>query len=276
MALLSTDIADQVLSEALLLGGPMDELNLDVSFPISPNTENELLTPELDLSEPGFGQFGSFSPVYSPQSVDSEDSGVLSNTDNDYNLLSSLFGADISLPLSTEAKDVSISVSTPSAISNTSTGNVDTTTHTAMPKEQPFDRSRKNAEAARLNRQKKKRYVEDLEKTCTSLKTDNVVLKTRCHEFQQRCSRLQSEVQYLQSVLMNESTLSSLIQNIPQVKEIKLSSSFARKRPISESESSSSSKRPKTRSHSGGVCLHVAKDVVSLEFCANCSKQASA
>ncbi len=268
MALLSTDIADQILSEGLL-GGPMDELNLDVSFPINPNTENELLTPELDLTEPGFGQFGSFSPVYSPQSVGSDDSGVQSSLDNDFNLLSSLFGSDLSLPPppSTEARGL------PSTSAVSKTVNVVTTTRNTMAKEQ-FDRSRKNADAARLNRQKKKRYVEDLEKTCSTLKTENVVLKTRCHEFQQRCTRLQSEVQYMQSVLMNESTLSSLIQNIPQVKEIKLSSSFGRKRPVAESETAPS-KRLKKGTHSGGVCLHVAKDVVSLEFCANCSKQAS-
>ncbi len=268
MALLSTDFTDQILSEALL-GGPMDELNLDVSFPITSNSENELLTP--DLTESGFGQFGSFSPVYSPQSVDSEDSGVLSSPENDYNLLSSLFGADVSLPdpPSTEVKDVPVPL-----ISKTL--NVDTTIHTTAPKpKEQFDKSRKNAEAARLNRLKKKQYVEDLEKTCSSLKTENVVLKTRCHEYQQRCSRLQSEVQYLQSVLLNESTLSSLIKNIPQVKEIKLSSSFTRKRPIGEPEAGTPSKRSKNGGHSGGVCLHVAKDVVSLEFCSNCSKQAS-
>ena len=115
-------------------------------------------------------------------------------------------------------------------------------TDASMPKDQ-LDRNKKNAEAARLNRQKKKRYVEDLEKTCSSLKTENVVLKTRCHEYQQKCTKLQSEVQYLKSVLINESTLSSLIQNIPQVKGVKLSSSFSRKRSHSDDEEQSAKRQ---------------------------------
>ncbi len=262
MALLSTEITEQVLANETVLDDTITELNLDVTFPIGirSGTENELLTPELDLSEP---RFEKFSPVYSPQSVDSEDSGVLSSVDNDYNLLSSLFGVDFSLPPSSKSKDLFDPPQPTTPKSGKST----------MANEQ-YDRNRKNAEAARLNRQKKKRYVEDLEKSCTTFKTENVILKTKCHEFQQKCTRLQSEVLYLKSVLMNESTLSSLIQNIPQVKGIKLSSSFSRKRPLSEPEENPS-KRQKHGSHSGGVCLHVAKDIVSLEFCANCSKQSS-
>lgn len=262
MALLSTEITEKVLANETVLDDTITELNLDVNFPIDvgSGTENELLTPELDLSEP---RFGNFSPVYSPQSVGSEDSGVLSCVDNDYNLLTSLFGVDFSLPPSSESKELLVPPQPATVKVEKSNMSND-----------PFDRNRKNAEAARLNRQKKKRYVEDLEKTCTTFKTENVVLKTKCHEFQQKCTRLQSEVQYLKSVLMNESTLSSLIQNIPQVKGIKLSSSFSRKRPLSEPEENSS-KRQKHGSHSGGVCLHVAKDIVSLEFCANCSKQSS-
>ena len=274
MALLSLGNTEtEVLAnETLLDVCALTDVSLDATFRLSESggTENELLTPELDLSDPGFEKPGNFSPVYSPCSVTSEDSGIQpSAPDNDY-LLSSLFGVDFSLlPSPNQAQEL-LDSTQPKMPEPTKIENYGAS---ATPKDQ-IDRNRKNAEAARLNRQKKKRYVEDLEKSCSSLKTENVILKTRCHEYQQKCTKLQSEVQYLKSVLMNESSLSSLIQNIPQVKGVKLSSSFSRKRSLSDDEEQPP-KRQKQNAHSGGVCLHVAKDVVSLEFCASCSKQAS-
>jgi len=135
------------------------------------------------------------------------------------------------------------------------------------------EKNRKNAEAARQNRIKKKKYVEDLEKERSRLKTENVLLKTKCHEFQTKASKLQAEVQYLRSVLANDSALASLINNIPKAPEVKLTSSF-RKRSR-ESNDSDSTKKLKIQSSNGGICLHVTKDVVSLEFCSQCSKQAA-
>lgn len=133
------------------------------------------------------------------------------------------------------------------------------------------EKNRKNAEAARQNRLKKKKYMEDLEKNQASLKTENVVLKAKCHEYQTRCQRLQSEVAYLHSVLANDSALASLLENIPNVPKVKLTSSLG-KRPNTSNQSATKMKRLET---TGGVCLHVAKDSVSLEFCDNCSKKAS-
>ena len=141
-----------------------------------------------------------------------------------------------------------------------------------------LQKNRKNAEAARQNRIKKKKYVEGLEKECSSLKRDNVVLKTRCHEFQSRCQKLQSEVAYLRGVLANDSVLGSLIQNIPGVPGVRLTSSFGKRSPPTASEPGSSNggaKRRRLGATGAGVCLHVSKDVVSLEFCENCSKLAS-
>ncbi len=136
-----------------------------------------------------------------------------------------------------------------------------------------LDKNKKNAEAARQNRIKKKKYVEDLEKERYLLKTENVVLRTKCREFQTKANKLQAEVLYLKSVLANDSVLASLITNIPKVPEVKLTSSF-RKRP-NESEELSSCKKVKIAATKGGICLHVAKDIVSLELCQHCSKQAA-
>ena len=153
-----------------------------------------------------------------------------------------------------------------------------------------MDKSRKNAEAARQNRLKKKKYMEELEQDRSRFRADNVVLKTRCTELQNRNRKLETEVAYLRSVLANQSTLSTLIKNIPGIPGVNLTSSFSRKRPgepavnsASTSSSSSSTLLPPTKrskggsngsglqQHSGGICLHVSKESVSLEFCAQCS-----
>jgi hypothetical protein len=140
------------------------------------------------------------------------------------------------------------------------------------------DKSRKNAEAARQNRLKKKKYMEELEGDRSRIKAENVVLKTRCSELQTKNRKLETEVAYLRSVLANQSTLASLIKNIPGTPGVNLSSSFSRKRPSESLDNlppSTSAKRsrcdPNGARHSGGVCLHVSKDSVSLEFCAQCS-----
>ena len=147
------------------------------------------------------------------------------------------------------------------------------------------EKSRKNAEAARQNRLKKKKYVEDLERDRSKLRAENVVFKTRCSELQLKNRRLETEVAYLRSVLANQSTLSSLIRNIPGTPGVNLTSSLSHKRPSDSTDSLSHSssatppaaKKSKSESsgselqHSGGVCLHVSKDSVSLEFCAQCS-----
>ena len=278
---------DLLLDSSLLLGGPS-------------STGNSI---------------GNFSPVYSPVSNASADSGIgsaagglVSPTEND-TFLAELFGSDF--PLLSQCSTTTIATTTSSSESvptvsskptaaTTSANSIgplvssfflkhmqteqsqqtSTSTETSSKiKESEAERNRKNAEAARQNRLKKKRYLEELEKEHSDVKRENVILKTRCHEFQQRCQRLQSEVEYLKNVIANESMLSSLIQNIPNVPNVKLSSSFAsRKRPQagSSEDGTPASKRSKsTESTSTGVCLHVAKDQVSIEFCQHCSKQAT-
>ena len=150
-----------------------------------------------------------------------------------------------------------------------------------------LEKSRKNAEAARQNRLKKKKYMEDLEKDRARLKAENVVVKTRCVELQNKYMKLETEVAYLKSVLANQSTLATLIKNIPGTPGVNLTSSLSHKRPREKYESLAEtipppSKRPKNSNtesrrvtHSGGVCLHVSKESVSLEFCSQCSSKAA-
>ncbi|XP_002741811.1 CREB/ATF bZIP transcription factor-like [Saccoglossus kowalevskii] len=131
------------------------------------------------------------------------------------------------------------------------------------------ERNRKNAIAARENRQKKKNYVAGLEKKNLELSAENKSLKAENNELVNKTICLEEEVTYLKSVLAHQSSLAKLIKNIGKT-DIRLTSSFdARK--ITEP----SSKRRKTSSSTtGGMCLHVTGQDVSLEFCSKCASMA--
>lgn len=226
----------------------------------------------------------------SPVSDCSLDSGLprsnLASTSTEEQFLVDLFGPDISLSLQPSSP-----ASIPSPTSSTFSQSqlpvegkqkdyLDEVDHGAdkyrggKVSEAMAERNRRNAEAARQNRLKKKKYVEGLEKDCSSLKTENVVLKAKCHEYQSKCQRLQSEVTYLRSVLANDSALADLLQHIPNAPKVMLSSSF-RKRPNPNGQPSAAknSKLSEATTTTGGVCLHVAKDSVSLELCDACSRR---
>ncbi|CAD5118899.1 DgyrCDS7574 [Dimorphilus gyrociliatus] len=75
----------------------------------------------------------------------------------------------------------------------------------------------KAALAAREQRQKKKNYVKTLEETVHNLKEENAALKKSSVQLSKSINELSNEVKYLKSVLANESTLSSLLANLPLV-----------------------------------------------------------
>ncbi|XP_061197715.1 probable basic-leucine zipper transcription factor D [Saccostrea echinata] len=136
------------------------------------------------------------------------------------------------------------------------------------------ERNRKNAVQAKINREKKKAYIKNLEDDVELLKSENKTLKENCDKLQMSHKVMEEELDYLRSVLANQSALSNLLQNIPNVKNVELSSSFSRKRQsIDRDHDYPTNKRPK--SVSAGVCLHVHQDKVSLEFCAKCSSAAA-
>ena len=139
-------------------------------------------------------------------------------------------------------------------------------------------RNKKNAIAARLNRQKKKEYVQGLEAQVSSLQSENSQLKHLSSQMVESVSKLQLEVKYLKNVLANQSTLSKLLQHIPQIDEVKLSTSLvARKRSRTnggEPDILCTSK--KIKQDIAGVCLHVVNNTASLEFCASCSQRSTA
>lgn len=136
----------------------------------------------------------------------------------------------------------------------------------------------KNAIAARLNRLKKKEYVSSLEKKVGLLSLENGGLKRENCELAKRVEELEDETRYLRAVLANESTLAQLLSRLSGVNGMKLSSSLFQGCEANEHDYALPEKRVKTegRGDAGGVCLHVDKDHVSVEFCTKCAQRASA
>uniref|UniRef100_UPI003590268E CREB/ATF bZIP transcription factor n=1 Tax=Myxine glutinosa TaxID=7769 RepID=UPI003590268E len=77
--------------------------------------------------------------------------------------------------------------------------------------EEELEKNRKNAIAARLNRQRKKRYVEGLEVQVGDLEHEKRQLQNECERLESRVKQLEGEVVYLRSVLSNDSALAGLL-----------------------------------------------------------------
>ncbi|KAM9351232.1 CREB/ATF bZIP transcription factor [Symphorus nematophorus] len=135
----------------------------------------------------------------------------------------------------------------------------------------------KNAIAARLNRLKKKEYVTSLEKKVGSLSTENNVLKQENSQLTKRVEELEDETRYLRAVLANESMLAQLLSRLSGVNGMKLSSSLFQGFDSNDHDYALPRKRVKVeeKETSGGVCLHVDKNHVSVEFCTKCAESAS-
>lgn len=148
--------------------------------------------------------------------------------------------------------------------------------------EPKMDRNTKNALAAKLNRQKKKEYMNNLESKLANVMSENEQLKAQESKMKDIITKLQLETKYLKGVLVNQSTLSTLLQSIPQIDNVKLSSSLVsgktRRSYYDEDDDKDlcrSSKRPKMADDIAGVCLHVLDNTASLEFCSECSQRHS-
>ncbi|XP_054465181.1 CREB/ATF bZIP transcription factor [Anoplopoma fimbria] len=135
----------------------------------------------------------------------------------------------------------------------------------------------KNAIAARMNRLRKKEYVNSLEKKVGILSTENNVLRQENSQLTKRVEELEDETRYLRAVLANESMLAQLLSRLSGVNGMKLSSSLFQGPDSNEHDYALPRKRVKVeeKETAGGVCLHVDKDHVSVEFCTKCAESAS-
>ncbi|KAM9785901.1 LOW QUALITY PROTEIN: uncharacterized protein crebzf [Neosynchiropus ocellatus] len=135
----------------------------------------------------------------------------------------------------------------------------------------------KNAIAARLNRLRKKEYVNSLEKKVGLVASENNMLKRQNSELTKRVEELEDETRYLRAVLANESVLAQLLSRLSGVNGMKLSSSLFQGHNSNDHDYALQRKRVKVeeKETSGGVCLHVDKNHVSVEFCTKCAESAS-
>lgn len=136
----------------------------------------------------------------------------------------------------------------------------------------------KNAIAARINRLKKKEFVSGLENKVESLSSENRTLKQENVQLNKRVEELEDETRYLRAVLANESMLAQLLSRLSGVNGMKLSSSLFQGSNNNDHDYALPRKRVKLeeKETSGGVCLHVDKNHVSVEFCTKCAESASA
>ncbi|RXN11771.1 synaptotagmin 2 isoform X1 [Labeo rohita] len=135
----------------------------------------------------------------------------------------------------------------------------------------------KNAIAARMNRLKKKEYVSGLEERVGSLTTENRVLKQENGNLNKRVEELENETRYLRAVLANESMLAQLLSRLSGVNGMKFSTSLFQESNENDHDYAMPRKRVKVedKDTAGGICLHVDKDHVSVEFCTKCAESSS-
>lgn len=137
--------------------------------------------------------------------------------------------------------------------------------------------SNKNAIAARLNRLKKKEYVNNLERKVGLLATENGTLKQENCQLTKRVEELEDETRYLRAVLANQSALAQLLSRLSGVNGMKLSCSLFQNSNPNDHDYALPRKQAKVteKETSGGVCLHVDQNHVSVEFCRQCAERAS-
>lgn len=136
----------------------------------------------------------------------------------------------------------------------------------------------KNALAARMNRLKKKEYLNGLEQRVGSLTSENRLLKQENGSLNKRVEELENETRYLRAVLANESMLAQLLSRLSGVSGMKFSTSLFQEPNENDHDYAMPRKKVKVedKEAAGGVCLHVDKDHVSVEFCTKCAESASA
>lgn len=159
----------------------------------------------------------------------------------------------------------------------------------------------KAAAAARLNRQKKKLYVQGLETRLQGLAAENRQLRDRNRGLCRRLRDLERETGYLRAVLANQSALGRLLGRLAGDGagslglRMRVSTSLFQETaaaaaaaagacgetgdhdyalPVRAEDPAEEKLRPSSGSP-GGVCLHVDRDHLSVEFCSLCAKRAA-
>jgi hypothetical protein len=148
----------------------------------------------------------------------------------------------------------------------------------------------RNAIAARENRERKKAYIEDMEKKLHISEGENRKMRSIITALTKKNEELSDENKYYKGVLANDSKMSQVIKHLAEVSQIELigtqmiatkgnhsvevtvdSKTRKSTRIASKAETQTNGYRLKNDTDSSGICLHVNNNEVSLEFCAKCS-----
>ena len=147
----------------------------------------------------------------------------------------------------------------------------------------------KNAIAARENREKKKQYVSNLERSNKILEETNKKMKSEIDTYRKSQEAMVNEIRYLRGCLANSPEISAVIKSvlqIPGLKQVTTSLGInsknqeSRKRCLRSNDEENASPpksrrlQPLTGAEKAGICVHVNDGAVSLEFCSQCSKSA--
>lgn len=120
--------------------------------------------------------------------------------------------------------------------------------------------------SARQNRLKKKSYVEGLEQQVKDIDERNKRLLSVVNPLKGTIARLEKEVEYLKQVIRNDGMIASVLQNVPNLQQVK----FSCPKATGDSRPADSDLDGKS-STTGGICLHVAGQSVNAMLCSSCS-----
>ncbi|KAK1336185.1 hypothetical protein QTO34_003988 [Cnephaeus nilssonii] len=123
-----------------------------------------------------------------------------------------------------------------------------------------------------------------LESRVRGLAAENQELRAENRELGKRVQALQEESRYLRAVLANETGLARLLSRLSGV-GLRLTTSLFRDSPAGDHDYALPVGKQQQQQQqqdlleeddsAGGVCLHVDKDKVSVEFCSACARKAS-
>lgn len=175
--------------------------------------------------------------------------------------------------------------------------------HSSAEPQKSLNTAKTQAEKAKQQRERKKKYVQELEDTIEGLKRDNTDLQQVNTQLNGKLEGLKDEIRYLKGVISNQSQLATILRSVANTPGISISCSVLQdsegidgktnKRKYNDHGKDSgkkggnlhqeSNKKRKMEKRSAdeinstdaGVCVHVQSGKVSLEFCAECSKKAN-
>lgn len=153
------------------------------------------------------------------------------------------------------------------------------------------------AEKAKEQRQRKKKFVQELQDTIEELKQEKAGLQQVNTQLNDKIGSLQEEISYLKGVIANQSELAKILRTVANIPGISINCSVlkndqgemgknnkrkcvpAGKKGVNLSDENTKKRRMDIEvngelENNAGVCVHVQSGKVSLEFCPECSKKA--